>query len=385
VSTAEYFTGRCPSVSDPSALIDCRDRPIPARQLARVSESLSVRTLLIRSGDNRPLRVNLHKVKIDRGPRPDQGSRSDSAGIWLDGADRVDFSDVEITGNGKGYGLQITNARNVTLTNLWVHDLVWAPYRGDKALSRAAVAAAGWNNVPIREFREQRSGGPRANFYGVRIQEQLTCVSMSNVSHVRINNVRIERCLARFDTGDLPWQADGLTIGPSSSDISINRARIDSTWEAVDVVGGGSGIDGLQINDLTASNSFSFGLKMGYRLRNARISRLTVRGAGLAGVMVYGPVRNVRISGASIQNAGMLLSRGGRYSPWPGGNRTGIRIDGSDREEPQGVVVEDVSISGQPGEMDFGILNTTGRRVQLVRFQAKGFGKGKAGGIEQAP
>jgi hypothetical protein len=81
----------------------------------------------------------------------------------------------------------------------------------------------------------------------------------------------------------------------------------------------------------------------------------------------------------------MLLSPGGRYSPWPGGNRTGIRIDGSDREEPQGVVVEDVSISGQPGEMDFGILNTTGRRVQLVRFQAKGFGKGKAGGIEQAP
>ena len=384
VGTAAYIVRSCPSVQDPAAVIDCKDPVVPAGQLPRLWESLSIRTLLIRPGGDRPIRVNLDRVKVDRGPYAEQGSRSDSAGIWLDGADRVDFRNVEITGNGKGYGLLITNARNVTLTNLWVHDLVWAPYRGDKPLSRASVAAIGWNAVPIHEFREQRGGGPAAKFYGVRIQEQLTCVSLANVSHVTINNVRIERCMARFDTGDLPWQADGLDIGRSSSDVTINGARIDSTWEGMDVVAGGEGIDRLQINDLAISNSFSFGLKMGYRLRNARVSGLTVRGAGLAGVVVYGPVRNVRISRASIQDVGTLRGSAGSYSPWPRGNRAGIRFDGTAGSTPEDVVIEDTAVSGRPTEFEFGILNTGGRRIQLVRFQAEGFASERVRGIEPA-
>lgn len=383
VDTGRYIVRDCPQVEDPSALIDCKDPVVPPDQLNRLMDSLSIRTLLIRPGGDRPIRVNLDRVRIDRGPFAEQGARSDSAGIWLDQADRVDFRDVEITGNGKGYGLQITNARNVTLTNLWVHDLVWAPYRGDRLLSRAAVAAAGWNSVPIHEFRERRSDGPAvAKFYGVRIQEQLTCVSLSNVSKVRIENVRIERCMARFDSGDLPWQADGLTIGQSSSDVTINGARIDSTWEGVDIVGGGTGIDRLQINDLTVSNSFSFGLKMGYQLRNARVSRLSVRGAGLAGVIVYGPVRDVRISRASIQDTGSLRGTSGSYSPWPRGNRAGIRIDGSAGSEPQDVVVEDADVSGRPSDMEFGILNTGGKRVQLRRFQTEGASTHSVHGVE---
>jgi hypothetical protein len=211
-------------------------------------------------------------------------------------------------------------------------------------------------------------------FYGVRIQEQLTCVTLANVSHVKIENARIERCMARFDTGDLPWQTDGLSIGRSSSDIIVNGATIDSTWEGVDVVAGGKGIDRLQINDLTVSNSFSFGLKMGYDLRNARVSRLTVKGAGLSGVVLYGPVRNVRISGATIQNVGMIRRVGGRFSPWPAGNRAGLRIDGNDGSSPQGVVVEDMAVAGRPTEIEFGMLNSVSTPVRLVRFNAEGVG-----------
>lgn len=386
VDTTPYIGRACPAVQDPSAVVDCKDPPVPPDKLAELWASLSIRTLLIRSADDHPLRVNLSRVKIDRGPYAEQGSRSDSAGIWLDGASRVDVRDVEITGNGKGYGLLITKARNVTLTNLWVHDLVWAPYRGDKHLSAATVGAAGWNSVPIHEFREQRPGQARpAKFYGVRIQEQLTCVSLADVSHVRIDNLRVERCLARFDSGNLPWQADGLDIGRSSSDVVVNGAKIDETWEGVDVAAGGNGIDGLWINDLTVSNSFSFGLKMGYQLRDARISGLNVAGAGLSGVVIYGPVRNVRLSRASIQNVGILRLDRRRYSPWPAGNRAGLRIDGTANSFPENIVVEDMAVSGRPREFESGVLNTAGKRVRLVGFQARGFGlekvRGVAGGL----
>jgi hypothetical protein len=384
VDTGPYIVRSCPAVQDPSAVVDCKDPAVPPDEVTHLWKSLSIRTLLIRPGGDRPLRVNIQRVKIDRGPYPDQGSRSDSAGIWLDGADRVDFRDVEITGNGKGYGLLITDARNVTLTNLWVHDLVWAPYPGDKALSQAAVAAAGWNAVPIHEFREKRPGGATvAKFYGVRIQEQLTCVALANVSVVKIENARIERCMARFDGGDLPWQTDGLSIGRSSSDVTVNGARIDSAWEGMDVVAGGDGIDRLQINDLTVSNSFSFGLKMGYQLRNARVSRLTVRGAGLAGVVVYGPVRDLRISRATIQGVGAVTGGRGRFSPWPAGNRAGIRIDGTAGSSPRGVVVEDVAVTGRPTEFEFGILNTVTSPIQLVRFNAEGVGSEQVHGNAQ--
>jgi len=383
VDTSPYIKRSCPAIQDPSAVVDCNDPPVPSNKLAKLWASLSIRTLLMRSADDHPLRVNLSRVKIDRGPYAEQGSRSDSAAIWLDGASRVDLQDVEITGNGKGYGLQITNARNVTLTNLWVHDLVWAPYRGDQDLADARVSAVGWNSVPIHEFREQRRGqtGP-AKFYGVRIQEQLTCLSLANVSHVRISNLRIERCVARFKFRNLPWQADGLDIGRSTSDVVVEGARIDTTWEGMDVVAGGEGIDGLRVHDLTVSNSFSFGLKMGYRLRGARISGLNVNEAGLAGVVIYGPVRDVRLSRSLIQNVGIVGTAGVHYSPWPAGNRAGLRIDGSADASPENIVVEDMTVSGRPGEFEFGVLNTGGRRVHLSGLRASGFSLEKVRGVQ---
>lgn len=388
VDTSPYVGRRCPVVPDPSVVVDCGDPAVPAAQVARLWKSLTVRTLLIRPGGNRPIRVNLDSVKVDRGPYAEGGSHSDSAGIWVDGADRVDFRNVEITGSGKGYGLLIYNARNVTLTNLWIHDLEWAPYRGDRPLSQAHVAAVGWNAVPIHEFREQgRGGATAAKFYGVRIQEQVTCGYLANVTHVRIEHARVERCMARFDTGDLPWQADGLDVGRSSSDVVIDGAKIDSTWEGMDIAAGGEGIAGLSINDLSVSNSFSFGLKMGYQLHDARVSRLNVDGAGLSGVVLYGPVRDVRISHAMIRNVGTVRGNRGSYSPWPRGNRAGIRFDqgpgAGGTSTPQNVVLEDDTVSGNPGDYEYGILNTGGRRIQTIGFHAQGFGIESTRGLEQ--
>lgn len=389
MDTRKYIKRLCPRTQDPAAVIDCRDPAMTAGEMNRLWRSLSVRTLLVRPGGDRPVRLYLERVKVDRGPHAELGSRSDSAGIWVDGAARVDLRSVEITGGGKGYGLQITNSRNITLSDLWVHDLVWAPYPGDALLSQSHVAEIGWNSVPIHEFREQGRGpastGGAGKFYGVRVQEQLSCVSLSSVSHVRIRRLKIERCLAQFDTGKLPWQADGLDIGRSSSDIVIDGATIDSTWEGVDVAAGGAGVAGLQINDLTVSNSFSFGLKMGYQLRNARVSGVNVDGAGLSGIVIYGPARDVRISGAAIRNVGAVRGPRGRFSPWPAGNRAGIRIDGAPGSAPEGVLLEATSVSGRPQEYEFGILNTGGKRVEVRGLQAEGFSAERAHGIAGDP
>ena len=388
VDTAPYIRHHCAVVKDPEAVVDCGDPAIPPAQLAVLMKCLSVRTLLIRSGGNQPLRVTLDHVKVDRGHYAEAGSRSDSAGIWLDGADRVDFRNVEITGKGKGYGLLITNARNITLTNLWIHDIEWGPYRGDTPLSQASVAAIGWNAVPIHEFREQGRGGTAGSkFYGVRIQEQVTCAFLLNVTHVKIEGARVERCMARFDSGDMPWQTDGLDIGRSSSDITIEGARIDSTWEGMDVGAGGSGIDGLTINDLTVDNSFGFGLKLGYDLHHVRVSRITVDGAGLAGIVLYGPVRDARISNAVIRDVGIIHRNGRDFAPWPRGNRAGIRFDeGSSgtsaaRFTPNRVTVDNASVSGNPSDYEYGILNTGAKHLQVSGFHAQGYGSAVTHGV----
>ena len=388
VITSPYITHGCAPVQSPSAVSNCGDPAIPADLFPAVWRSLSIRTLLIRPGGNDPLRVNLEGVKVDRGRYAEGGSRSDSAGIWLDGADGVRLRNVEITGDGKGYGLLVTNARNVRIDNLWVHDLVWAPYRGERALTEPGAASTGWNAVPIHELREPGRDGVRAGkFYGVRIQEQLTCVFLANVAHVVINNARIERCLARFPTGDLPWQTDGLDIGRSSSDIRVNNSRVSATWEGMEVAGGGDGIEGLVISGLSISNSFSFGLKMGYDLRNATVRRLAIDHAGLSGIVLYGPVRNVRISSALIRDVGAVRRNGGSYSPWPAGNRSGIRLDeGSGTGStgvrvPDNVIVEDIAVVGQPNQYEYGILNTGGKHIDLMHFNAQGFGIACARGI----
>jgi hypothetical protein len=215
------------------------------------------------------------------------------------------------------------------------------------------------------------------------VQEQITCAFLADVQHVRIVNARVTRCMARFDSGDLPWQADGLDIGQSSSDVVIDGATIDSTWEGIDVVGTGSGVDRLAINNLTVTNSFTFGLKLGYRLRNARVTRLKVAGAGLAGVVVYGPVNKALISAASISGVGAVHGSSSRtFSPWPAGARAGIRIDEgsggteSAGQKPNDIQIEDTNVAnaGVSRGYEYGLLNKGGTNVRTLRFTATDFG-----------
>lgn len=374
--TSGLISRRCPATQDTEAVIDCGDAAIPRERLDEVGRSISVRTLLIRGADEgRKLRVFLDRVTVDRGRYPQGGSRTDSAGIWLDGAEQVDFRGVEIYGAGKGFGLIITRSSNVTLDDLFVHDLIWAPYEGDAKLNEAEVATIGWNAVPIREYRNWGGQAGKPKFYGVRVQEQLTCVGLFDVVRVRIRNARIARCMARFEGRYLPWQTDGLGIGGSSRDILIANSSIDSTWEGVDVVGGGTGIDNLTIDGLTVSNSFGFGVKLGYRLRRSSLSRLTITNSGLAGIVAHGSVDDMSILGARIVGIGVIESGSALVSPWPHATLAGVRIDEATHGVPQNVILRDISITQRAAvrPYQFGLLNNGGKNVLIDRLQATGF------------
>lgn len=389
VDTSRYLVGDCPVTTDASVVVDCGDPAIPAVQLQPLNRWLSVRTLFIRPADpDGRLRVNLDHVKVDRGARPEQGSRTDSAGIWIQDASRIDLKSVEITGNGKGYGLFVNRAKEVRVDGLWVHDLVWAPYRGDAPLTVSRASRIGWNSVPLREFREAGRGAKQSKFYGVRVQEQLTCAAFSEVTVVRIRNVRISRCMAQFDGGALPWQADGLDISRSSISIAIDGATIDSTWEGMDIVGNGAGVKRLILSNVAVTNSFAFGLKLGRDVGGARLSNVRIDRAGIAGIVLYGGVSDLSISHARIDNIGWLSAPGGgRLAPWPAGNRSGIRLDGQARGAngaPSNILIDDVVVGADVGSprYDFGILNTGGTAVRLRAFRANGYGHSVASGVE---
>ncbi|QUT04362.1 right-handed parallel beta-helix repeat-containing protein [Sphingobium phenoxybenzoativorans] len=380
-----YISGKCPATGNPFIIVDCGDANVPDDKFGILRQSLALRTLFIKPakpGD--VLAVNLDRVKIDRGPYPDAGSRQDAAGIWLDGAERVDFRNVEISGGGKGYGLLLIRSRNITLVGLHIHDIVWTPYKGDTALKLAEVEAAGWNAVPIREFRTAGSaeGATQNKFYGVRVQEQVTCAFLADVTHVVIRNARISRCMARFDVGDVPWQADGLDIGRSSSDILVTgKTSIDSTWEGVDVVASGEGVDGLALDGILVSNSFSYGLKLGYKLSRAKVRAPVISGAGLAGILVYGPVRDVSIANADIRGMGSLTVAGARLQPWASQTRVGVCLDeGSRGTEAEGRTPTQISISNvtvggaiKSGSYEYGFSNHGATNVRVSHVQASDF------------
>lgn len=386
--TRSFITRPCPVVPNATAITDCGDPVVPPESIVPLGNSLSVRTLFIRSDQGAPIRVSLDHVKIVRGEYPEGGSRADSAGIWLEGAAAADLRDVEVTGAGKGYGLIVLRSRNVKVDNLWVHDIVWAPYAGDAPLSRDRVATIGWNSVPIHEFREAGRGGmDGSKFYGVRVQEQVTCALFSQVHDVTIRNPRISHCMARFQDGDLPWQADGLDISTSSSNVDVDGPVIDSTWEGMDIVGNGSGIDGLTISNARVSNSFGFGLKLGRQIHNARIVSPTVSNAGIAGIVVYGGVSGASISEATISGVGEVSANGRTFVPWQKEAHTGIRIQqgpsgiGTGLAAPQDVSVDGADIRPGSSGYDFGIASTGGAGVRVRGLRATGFKKAAAAGV----
>lgn len=345
--TRAYLTGTCPPVRDPRVALDCGDRQVPAASLKALNRFLGARVLLVRPQPlDQPIAVYLSKVTIDRGDDPSSGSRADAAGLWIDHASSVELDDVEITGAGKGTGLMIADSSNIRTRGLYVHDLVWAPYAGEPALSVADVIEAGRNKATIREYRQpgQMPGRP-AGFYGVLVQEQIAGVMFVRSHHIHLTDTRIENCDTQFSEGRIPWQTDGLDIGQSSSDVVIDgNTRIASTWEGIDVIAVGTGVQGLTIDGATVSNSFNFGIKLGYHLTGATVRNAKIRDAGIAGIVIYGPPDHVTIDNIDVSGIGSVNFLGKANVPWPGATTAGVLVIDGGINNP-GVMPQDVDIT----------------------------------------
>lgn len=376
--TRGLIHGSCPPISDPAALASCGDKVIPGPPPPGLEDYLNVRTLLVRpDGEPGNLSVFMDKVVIDKGSDPRSGSRPDAAGIWIDQANRITLTDVEITGAGKGFGLFIEASHNIALTRLNVHDLTWAPYAGDTDLTVPGVAAKGWNTVPIREFRRAgQDGAKKTGFQGVRVQEQISCVTIVRSHHMVLRDTRIERCGAQFVEGIIPWQADGLTVGGTSSDLTIEGDTIiASTWEGIDLVGSGEGIDRVRIKGAKISDSFSFGVKWGYKLTNAVLEDTAITNSGFAGVVIYGPVRLATVRDVQISGIGTVRFPQGYYSPWRD-DRVGLliakgAIPGTEGLFPQDVAINHLRVEGGAG-CERAYLNKGGVRIRVARSRLEG-------------
>ncbi len=387
--TRRYIRNPCATVVDPGVIIDCGDPPVRKEDLKSLSDSLGVRTLFIRPKEGaRPLRLLLDHVKVDTGRYPQAGSRTDSAGIWIEGVDGGTLRNVEVTGAGKGHPLIVLRSRNMYVDSLWVHDVVWAPYAGEPPLSKVKVAAIGWNRYPIHEFRRAgESGAKAAKFYGVRVQEQLTCALFMEVHNVVIRNARVSKCVARFSEGDLPWQADGLDIARSSSDVVVDSPIIENVWEGMDISGNEAGIDRLQILNPRVSNCFSYCLKLGKQLRRPTVTGARITNAGIAGIVFYGRVRTATLKRAYISGVGAISLDGRLFQPWPKQPTSGVRIDQGKSGDgngkvstPDGVVIEDVVVSGHGSpHYAFGVLNKGGAGVRVRSLNAAGFSREAVG------
>jgi len=365
--TRPFIRGACPVNPDPAALIACGDPVIAGQMPAGLSAYLFTRTLLIRPERNdAPIAVTLRNVRIDRGDDPASGARSDAAGLWIGSARKVDLQNVEVTGAGKGFGVMIVDSRNVNVRGLFIHDLVWAPYAGDEPLTLDRIRAQGWNTAPIREFRlAGQQGAAATGFQGVRVQEQISCLMIVRSRDVVLNGLQVNGCRARFAEGDFPWQADGVGIGESSAQIRIGaRSVIRDTWEGIDVVGGGSGVSGVAMANVKVVNSFGYGIKIGYATRDVTVTDGSISGAGLAGVVVYGPVRGVAVQRTRISDVGTVRLGAMRLAPWRQ-ERAGVLIEPAHGAEPEGVALQGLRISGS-GDCRFGVL-TLGRNVVRER------------------
>lgn len=384
--TSRYITQRCPVTPDPAAVVDCGDPAVPESDLPALLKSLNLRTLLIRADAPESfIKVNLTDVKIDRGHFPEAGSRGKSAAIWLQNADQVNMNRIEVTGYGKGYGIFVSNSTNITINDITIHDMIWAPYKGDQPLVQDDVRKIGWNTVPIREFRAADGKGIKdSKFYGVRVQEGVTCGFITASTDVVVNNAHVSRCGAVFDTGFLPWQSDGFDIGSSSANITLNHPRISQVWEGIDVLAGGTGVRNLTIKDAEISDIFAFGIKLGYNLSDAQIDGARIARSALNGIIVYGPVRNAAIRDTKLDEMGLFVRDGKPFQPWDITSIGGIRLNkgtsgrSSDVVYPDGVTIDRVSVANRlhPQAYFYGFINSGATNAHLSNVTATGYRTG---------
>ncbi len=255
------------------------DAVLAGSEFQTVQRMLNIRTLFLHGEEGNPISVELEKVTILRGDHPDAGMHSNAAGIYLVDANPVTLTDVDISGDGKGSGLFIYRCDNVHMSHVNIHDITWAPYKGDREFTAAELEADfQWNNSPIYDFDEHRK-----KFVRVRVQEQVTGLTLVNGTNVEMVDCRIERIGTKIDGVFVPWQADGMTISGIKR-LTIRDCYISQVWEGIDLTGQGN--DGFIQENITIADTFAYGFKYAHPQKNGKVSNCEAVRAGLSGFTI---------------------------------------------------------------------------------------------------
>lgn len=331
---------------------------------------LNTRTLFVLGTEEKPVPVQLENVKVLRGNRADAGMHSNSAGLFLVHASPLILKNVEISGSGKGSGLIIDQCRQVKLDRVHIHDILWAPYRGDVDFGEAALSKFGWNNSPIYDFSES-SGG---RFIRVRVQEQVTGLTLNRSEDVEIIRCRIERIGTTVEGRFLPWQADGMTVSAVRG-LVMRDCDFSQCWEGIDFTG--RGVDGFLQEDIRIRDTFAYGFKYAHPQKNGRVVRCLSERAGYRAFTIGSEAENIAFVACIARETG--VDSRWRVPGRPINGIAGFELGFDGDHSPRNITLSDCLAENRafPNQMDFGFTTSDRARnpalgIRLIRPRVEG-------------
>lgn len=357
------------------------DTELNEEDLASLRPGLVVRTLSIEGSDTRPVAVNLSHIRIVRGQAAFSGVKGggpflppdDAAALRIVNAGPVRLVAIEITGEGKGLGVCVLACTKVRIDKLHVHDLIWAPYRGDDVFAALSAESLrddfAWNNFPLYEL-----GTDKQRFVRIRGREQVVGLYVGRSRDVVISDAKIERLQTRVGEQLLPLQTDGITLN-RVDDIVLRNCVIADVWEGIDF----TGADGnrFRYENCTVSRALGTAFKFVYAKRNGTLVDCTAEAAGQNGFSIGRYTEDLELVNCRALETGAT----GVYTKEDGGRVAticGFDIAGAvGLATPRRITLKGCSAvnKSHPGAMDYGIhceVPPAGRAIRLIDCEAAG-------------
>jgi hypothetical protein len=276
-----------------------QDPVVPESEREELERMIHCRTFFVLGEKESPVSVKLDNVKILRGDSPENGMHTNSGGLVLQNCQPVALANVEVSGAGKGNGVAIFHCKNVRIKGMYVHDIIWAPYKGDMVYTKEVLQdKVGWNGAPIYDYDTNKK-----RFCRVRIQEQANGVVISESDDVHFTDSRIDRVGAMVEGVFYPWQADGMSIG-SVTNLVIKDCKISNVWEGIDMTGQGN--DGFVHENVETSDTFAYGFKYAHPQKNGKVINCTATRANFHAFTISDKSENIEFVNCVAKDTGML-------------------------------------------------------------------------------
>jgi hypothetical protein len=349
------------------------DTRLNEEDLAALRPGLVIRTLNIEGRDDRPIAVNLSQIQIVRGREAPGGASNDAAALRIANGSPVRLEAIEITGEGKGFAVCVLRCNDVRIDELHVHDLIWAPYRGDDVFAALSAESLrddfAWNEFPLYELRYDAG-----RFVRIRAREQVVGLYVGSSRNVVISEAKIERLQTRASDQLLPLQTDGITLN-RVDDLVLRNCVIADVWEGIDF----TGADGnrFRYEHCTVSRALGTAFKFVYAKRNGTLVDCTAEAAGQNGFSIGRYTEDLELVNCRALETGAT----GVYTKEDGSRVAticGIDIAGAvGLATPRRITLKGCSSvnKSHPGAMDYGIRCETppaGREIRLLDCEATG-------------